>query len=354
MRVAPPRPPPPPSAVDPSARRAPDDIDLVALPRGDVARLLFALCRRGEAHRPYEESEGWAWYRWEDADGRIGHVGLRTAAHPEHADADDLAAQALSEAPLRERSLVEFAAVVTRLVELDGVERTWRLERAAELLYGPARPSSHRERQLPALHGWLALLERGRWCLAGAASPNRAQRRSRAGQPSQAPAGSGPLLRIERATRVSATVLLDPGLAQSLRAAVVEVPPETFRLPQQDHANPHGNRPSLATRARARVAAALAYRPGGADIDLECLLARHAGVDLAPVTRRRRLATWLDDLSADLVAIAARFGVGLAAAPARARRALSTVFCLIAPEPRVPRRPASSAVQRRAPRPPPT
>lgn len=344
MRTAPPR-PPPPSAVDPPARRAPESAGLVALPTGDQAQLLFALCRRGDARLPYEEVDGWAWYRWEDADGRGGRVGLRTAAHPEHTEADDLAARALSEAPRRDRSLVELAALVARLLELDGTEGCWRMERVAELLYGPATPSSHRERQLPPLHRWLALLERGRWCLGGAAPANRAQRRSGSSRP-PTPGGGGPLLRIERATRVSATVRLDPGLAQSLREAFVEVPPETFRLPQEGHSNRHGNRPSLATRARARVAAALAYSPGGPAIDLECLLTRHAGIDLAPATRRRRLATWLDDLSADLVAIGRRFGVGLASAPARARRVLSTALCLIAPPashpsaPGVPRRAA--------------
>lgn len=352
MRNVPPR-PPPPSAADPPARRAPEGADLVALPTGDSARLLFALCRRGETRAPYEEVDGWAWYRWEDADGRGGRVGLRTAAHPEHTEADDLAAQALSEAPRRDRSLVELAALVARLLELDGADGSWRLERVAELLYGPATPSSHRERQLPPLHRWLALLERGRWCLGGATPANRAQRRSRSIRPQPSAAG-GPLLRVERATRVSATVHLDPGLAQSLRAAFVEVPPETFRLPQEGHSNRYGNRPSLATRARARVAAALAYRPGGPATDLECLLTRHAGIDLGPPTRRRRLATWLDDLSADLVAIGRRFGVGLAAAPARARRVLSTALSLVAPPHCVPRLPVPPGVPPPVPRPPPT
>lgn len=342
----------PPSAVDPPTRRAPEGVDLVALPTGDEARLLFALCRRGEARAPYEEVDGWAWYRWEDPDGRLGCVGLRTASHPEHTEADDLAAEALSEAPRRDRSVVELAALVARLVELDGTDGSWRLERVAELLYGPATPSSHRERQLPPLHRWLALLERGRWCLGGAAPANRAQRRSRSSRP-QTSVGGSPLLRIERATRVSATVHLDPDLALSLCAAVVEVPPETFRLPQEGHSNRHGNRPSLATRARTRVAAVLAYRPGGTDVDLECLLVRHAGIDLVPVTRRRRLATWLDDLGADLVAIGARLGVGLAKAPARARRALSTSLRLIAPDHLVLTRPSRAVLLRPATRPPP-
>jgi hypothetical protein len=320
-----PRPPPGPRA-DPATVLAPESAERLRVPTGDQAWLLLALCRRDEAHQPYEQAGGWAWYRWEDSEGRVGEVGLRTADHPEHTHQDELAAQALTSAPLRQRSLVELAAVLSRLLELDGAERRWRLERVAELLYGPAQRSSHRERQLPPLHGWLALLERGHWRLGASQSPSR-RRRSKASRPSCPP---GPLVTIERLTRCSATARLDPGFAASLASAVVEVPAETFRLPQDGHRNPHGNRPSLATRARVRVAAARAHsRHRGAELKLEQLLADHAGVDLAPVSRRRRLATWFDVLTADLAAIRARLGVGLAAVPKRARHILATALRLV-------------------------
>jgi hypothetical protein len=318
-----------------------------------VARLLFALCRRGEAHRPYEESEGWAWYRWEDPDGQVGRVGLRTADHPDHNDQDELATQALTSAPLRGRSLVELAAVLARLAEYDGLERAWRLERVAELVYGPATRSSHRERQLPPLHGWLALLYRARWRLGTAdGATNRSQRRAEAKRKPGRAIDVDQLLTIDRDTRVSATVRLHPELARALASSTTAIPGETFRLARAGHTNPWGNRPSLATKARTRLGAVLAHRPGGTEVDLESLLVRHAGVDLAPVTRRRRLATWLDDLADDLVAIGTRFGVGLAAAPARARRILSTVMSLVAPEPRSPG-PRTPASPNGAPRPPP-
>jgi hypothetical protein len=338
-----PRPPPGPTA-DPATVRAPEPGERLRLPTGDQAWLLLALCRRGEAHQPYGQADGWAWYRWEDSEGRVGEVGLRTADHPEHTDQDELAAQALTSAPLRQRSLVELAAVLTRLLELDGAERRWRLERVAELLYGPAQRSSHRERQLPSLHGWLALLQRGHWRLGADQTPSR--RRSKTSRPSCPP---GPLVTVERLTRSSATARLRPDFAASLASAVVEVPAETFRLPQRGHSNPHGNRPSLATRARVRVAAARAHsRNRGRELKLEQLLADHAGVDLAPVSRRRRLATWFDVLTADLAAIRARLGVGLAAVPKRARHILATVLRLVDAE-----HGPSAAQQRLAARPPP-
>lgn len=356
MSAASPR-PPPPEADEARASRASEGPDQLGLPAGSTAILLSALCHPGFTGRPYAVADGWAWYRWEHPDGGTGHVGLRTAEHPDHTEADDLAAQALAEAPTRHKGFGELAALVTRLVELDGVERQWKLERVAELLYGPARPSSHRERQLPPLHRWLALMERGLWRLDAPAPVNRAGRRSGTRRPSASvPTGAQPLLSIERATRCSATVRLDPRFAERMATTVVAVPSETFRLPQDGHHNPHGNRPSLATRVRTRIGAVYAYAlRHGVDepLDLGRLLERYAGVDLAPVTRRRRLATWFDDLTADLAATGARLGVGLATLPKRARRVLATALHLVAPIAQPPRQPASAATQARAPRPPP-
>jgi hypothetical protein len=336
--------------ADTLAGRAPaEPAQRVRLPTSNQARLLLALCRRGAPHQPYAVVDGWAWYRWEDSEGGEGHLGLRTPEHPDHTDADELAERALAEVTTRQRAYVEVAAVLTRLVEFDGAERRWRLERVAELLYGPARRSSHRERQLPPLHGWLALLERGRWRLGDAEAPLRRRRRQRAA-PAAPPSGARPLVTIHRATRSSATVRLDPALANSLASSLVDVPAETFRLPQRGHRNPHGNRPSLATRARVRVAAAVAPRR---DVDLEQLLVDHAGVDLAPVSRRRRLATWFDVLTDDLAAIRRRFGIGLAAVPKRARHILDTGLRLVGADHDGPQGLAAATSQRLAARPPP-
>ena len=319
-------------------------------------RLLLALCRRGDAHQPYTVVDGWAWYRWEDPAGHVGHVGLRTPEHPDHTKADELATRALAAAATCQRAYVELAALLSRLVKLDGAERQWRLERVAELLYGPARPNSHRERQLPPLHGWLALMERGRWSLdtTPAANRNRAQRRSSVKASALDPPGNArPLVSIERATRCSATARLDPGFATSLGTSVVEVPDHTFRLPQLGHTNPHGNRPSLATRARVRLGAAIAYRRhrGEQPIHLEHLLVDYAGVDITPVARRRRLATWFDVLTEDLAATRGRLGVGLAAVPRRARHVLHTTLRLLAPEHLTgPRLASAAATQPLAPR----
>ncbi|HEV2809130.1 MAG TPA: hypothetical protein VGV93_01865 [Acidimicrobiales bacterium] len=336
MSVAPPR-PPPSAAVGPPAQRALEPEETIHLPTGEQVGLLLALCRRGGVHQPYAVVDGWEWHRWEDAAGHVGHVGLRTPEHPDHNEADELATRALAAATTRQRSYVELAALLSRLVEFDGAERQWRLERVAELLYGPAQPNSHRERQLPPLHGWLALMERGRWSLDTtlAANRNRAQRRSsHKASALDLPGNARPLVSIERATRCSATARLDPGFAISLGASVVEVPDHTFRLPQPGHTNPHGNRPSLATRARVRLGAAIAYRRhrGEQPIDLERLLVDYAGVDLRPVARRRRLATWFDVLTGDLATTRGRLGVGLDAVPRRARHVLHTTLRLVSPE----------------------
>ena len=80
------------------------------------------------------------------------------------------------------------------------------------------------------------------------------------------------------------------------RGPGVLVPATTFRLAQPGHRNPEGNTASLATRARVRIAAALAgrWRPARAQrVRLVELLESWAGVELGPL-RRRREATWCD------------------------------------------------------------
>lgn len=288
-------------------------LESVQVPVAPVVRFLLALSVQGPARQPVKEHAGWAWYRWEGMGGK-GEVGVRTPDHRDHAPEDDLASWVVTTAPTRCRSYSELAAILTRLVEFDGAEGKWRLERVAELLYGPARPSSHRERQLPPLHAWLALLQRGRWKL-----------------------GSGParpLLTVERDSRRSAaTVHLEPQLAQALGAPRVEVPAQTFLIPQPGHHNPEGNLPSLAVRARARLAAVFAYcwrkRPDE-DPLLEDILVGCGGLDVGPVTRRRRLNDWLDQLGEDLVHTATKLlGVGLAACPPPARQVLRTALRLV-------------------------
>ena len=232
----------------------------------------------------------------------------------------------------QDRSYDELAAILARLLELDGCDGQWRWQRVGELLYGRR---SHPERHNPALRAWLVLLERGLWQLglsAPARSVNKSRNRTRAN--AAPPKGGRGLLHLERLNRSSATVRLDPAFAAELRAATSELPAHVFRLRLEDRPNPEGNLPTRATRARARLGAALACwahqppGPEGLNARLNDVLERYGGVDIDRVARRRHLAQWADDLLEHLVAAASQLGAGLARLPARAGRVVDTVVRL--------------------------
>ncbi len=305
------------------------------LPAGRVVRLLLGLCRRGPAHEPIEVRSGWANYRWEGPDGTVGKVAIRTPEHTEHTEPDELALEALRRAPGEDRSFDELAAILTRLVELDGADGQWRWQRVGELLYGRR---SHPERHNPALRGWLALLERGSWELGlgpETAEPQAPRKRrgaksTRGGRATTR--GGRPLVHLERHNRSSATVRLDPAFAAELTAARVPVPAHAFRLTQDDHANPEGNLPTRGTRARVRLVAVL--RPlsaQGAGVSLRQLLESDAGVDVERVAKRRHLAQYIDRVLEDFCAAVTTLGAGLAHIPQRARSVLDTAVHLMGP-----------------------
>lgn len=310
----------------------------VRLPTDKLALLLGGLCAEGPARQPVEERDGWLFFRWEGLAGGQGQVGIR---------ADDVECRAaLERASTEPRAFVEFWAVLVRLLELDGKVGEWRLERVAELLYGPRSESSHRERQLPGLHGWVALLERGWWQL-DATVEAKADRRRGKGRPASygGTFAGGPLIEVERTSRCRATVRLAPALAGLRTRAYVEVPAATFRLPQDGHQNPDGNRPSLAVRARTRIGAALAGRwrqRTAQPVALEEVLVRFAGVDLSRATRRRRQASWFDALTADLAAAWRGGGVGLAERAAPRRPVLRSLMRLVLPVPPAGRGPVGA------------
>ncbi len=314
----------------------------VRLPTDKLALLLGGLCAEGSARLPVEERDGWLFFRWEGLAGGQGQVGIR---------ADDVECRAAMErASTEPRAFVELWALLVRLLELDGRVGEWRLERVAELLYGPRCESSHRERQLPGLRGWVALLERGWWQLDASVEPKQTGR-GRKGRPGVSYGGTfagGHLIEVERSSRCRATVRLAPALAGLRTKAYVEVPASIFRLPQDDHHNPDGNRPSLAVRARTRIGAALAGRwrqRTGQPVALEEVLVRFAGVDVGRVARRRRQASWFDALTAELVAVWRGGGVGLVERPAPRRPVLRSLVRLVVPVPPAGRGP----VQARAP-----
>ena len=325
----------------------------VRLPTGPVAQLLLALCRRGPAHEPAEVADRWAVFRWNGADGHSGEVAIRTPDHPDHTEEDDLALEAIRRAPTEDRSYDELAAILSRLLELDGQDGQWRWQRVGELVYGRR---SHPERHNPALRMWLALFERGVWQLGPPAASAATKKTRRA---SKGSAGSRPaktrrgrsLVRLERLNRSSATVRLEPAFAAELAETSVPVPEDVFRLSQPDHANPEGNLPTRATRARVRLGALLwwqrrdqAQPPQGRedDVRLRELLQDYAGVDVEPVSRRRHLAQWTDQVLDDVRAAATTFGLGLARMPERARQALDTVVQVGRPAPASSERPIGS------------
>lgn len=304
--------------------------DLVRLPTDKLAYVLAGLTKQGRDRQPDAEADGWVFYRFEGLRGGQGQVGVR---------ADDTEAREAIERASSDRAAVEFWALLTRLVELDGRVGEWCLERAAELVYGPRTPSSHRERQLPGFRSWMALFERGWWTVDGTVDDTaeaKGKAKRRVGRPASHGGAieGGPLVTVERTSRTSATVRLTPGLAALRERSFVEVPPETFRLPEDDRPNPEGNRPSRCVRTRVQIGGAGAGRwrqRSDQPLSLEEILVGFAGLDLAPVTRRRRLATWFDDLTADLTAMRARGGVGIEERPVPRRPVLRTLLRLVVP-----------------------
>lgn len=313
----------------------------VALPAGPLARLLSGLCRQGPTPEPVKVAKGWSTFRWRGLDGDEATLELRTAEHPEHTEADDQAAAALARATTAPRAAVELAAILARMVELDGADGQWRWARVTELLHG-ARTKT--DRHNPVVQGWLALLERARWRL----RPGRSGRPLVDGQA---------IVTLERHTRCSATVRLQAAVARQLAAECREVLATTLEL-VAPVPNPEGNHPSRAVRGRARLAAIFATDASTESLQIDELMARYGGLDLAPVTRRRHTPGWTDHVLEELTAGLRAIGQHLAQVPQRARRALATVVHFVcsgapagksgAPLPQSAPRPVASPVGRRS------
>jgi len=294
-----------------------------------TARLLLELCRQGPAAEPYAMVDGLARYRWE-AQG-LGRVEVAIPAD------DDVLAAAVARMATKPKAWMELVALLVRLVELDGVDGAWCCERAAELLYGPRRSGggSHRERQTPPLAAWVRLLSEGSWSIDtrtgdetdGTAPQPRGRRRGKPAKQQLAPLKglrlvSEPLvtLRWSAPTSRKATARLHPELRACLGRVYVQLPSEELLLPQAEHVNPEGHRPSLAAQGRMRIAAAICarwrqHKPQA--VKLEEVLDRWAGLDVTAVRRRGRLGTWFDTITGRLGKLYEQTGTGLAGAPAR-------------------------------------
>ena len=332
--------------------------ELLSLPIGPLPRLALALCRPGPPLEAVELRDHWVLYRWSGESGASAEIALRTAEHPDHCDDDALAAQALLRARSHPKAQGELQALLVRLAERNGQDGQWRWGEVARVIYGPAAKSHHNG----ILRLWVALMERAHWRF-GTQSPVA---------DSHSPWGGRPLLVMERAEpadgcraaeqascRCSLTARVVAPFAQALERHRHRVPVEVLQLPQGNHTNPEGRRPSRATLLRIRTAALHEWHTADADpvaseragarvvsTTLQELLDR-AGIDVPAHIRRRHLGDLLSDVVAQLKATAAWVGVGLRQAPVRAGRLLSTVLRLEGPS-RLVRPP--SAAQRPPPR----
>lgn len=231
-------------------------------------------------------------FRWEGLNGGSGGVWVRKD--------DDQVLAAVRRAGHR-TSLVVAEAILARAYELHGVEDQWRLERVVELLYGPRNPRRSRQRQLVPVRDLAALFERGDFVLDAKVRPKEttADRRARAKDKRNAKAEllaygatvTGPLLTVERSTTVSATVHVAPELLGAMRSSqFTAAPAGSFRLSEPGHTNPHGNRPSLAAKARYRLGAhrlERMRRNNGQRVQLAELV-RWSGLNEETITAGRR------------------------------------------------------------------
>lgn len=267
----------------------------VRLPTGKAVLVLLGLCRQGPELEGTHRGDGRLWFRWEGLRGGCGDVGIEVD--------DSEALAALHRARSCTRSYVELLAILVWVVALAGVAGQWRLERVASLLYGPRRRSSHRERQLPSLHGWLALLERGWWQLDARPKPGSGRRTKRSKKGSDLEPDDavikGSLLSVQAVPGRSRARTIVPApafLAALAKGFSVTVPESIFRLPDPEHTNPEGNLPSLAIKARVRLAAAIGARwrmASNHSLYTEELLNDFAGLDTARIERRGHLRGWI-------------------------------------------------------------
>ena len=308
--------------------RAADPVKDVRLPTGKLVMLLLGLCRQGQPLEPIDNGDGRLWFRWRGLRGGVGTVGIYKD-HPEELAVVERAARS-------PRAYVELLAIITCVGMLGNERGGWAMERVAELLYGPRTASSHRERQVPPLRAWLALLEHGYWKLdTEAGGTSTARRRSKKATPAPSVV-EGPLLAVEAVREGGRARTLVP--APALLAAVaggfaITVPAKLFRLPDPDHRNPEGNLPSLAIKARVRLAAAIATRWRQATdqpIRNDELLTGFAGVNLERVQQRGHISQWTHAVWDTLRSTFEEGGPGLTTIPIADKLVLRTKLRLAA------------------------
>ncbi len=281
---------------------------------------LFALFQRGPelVGERRDDAPGQLLFSWSDGQDR---------AYLWLAENDAANLETLKEIRRDPAMAVRARALLAKAVELHGQEGAFHLERVAELLHGKRdQRCSHRERHLPPLWRLLALFEQAHFHLvAKQPPPAPEQRRHRKGPDRRADyygTVQGPLLRISRRNRRTATIWLSDQLHQLLvekKAPFAVVPVEAFRLDDPAHRNPRGDLPSRADRASMRLGAFIYERlRNGAQKDGRVQAIRFSGflrlsgLDPERIERRRRTSKFLDVAQADLIELGRLGPVGLA------------------------------------------
>jgi hypothetical protein len=299
--------------------------DALRLPSSPVALLMAELWREAPELDAEPVGATHVCFRW-SIEG-VGQMAVRIPA------SDDDGRAFIRTARTDKHVGVELEALLVSLVRVDGIEDGFAVSEVLELTLGehPAHPERH-----------TGHVRAGRelftydWHIAVASD-----------DAVTVLVDWRPLARIEEGRhRHHCTISLYPPFLAALTSQQVSVPPTTLSLRDRDHKNPEGNLPSLADKARMRIALARApheaarrhaARKGwlaaaGDRLELTAReLLKLAGVNLDRVAKRGRSATWFDTL--------ARF------MPSRARKAapvtplLDTRLGIDAPAAPVPARP---------------
>jgi hypothetical protein len=300
-----------------------DQADYARLPTSKLARLLLELFRQGDALPGEPDADGTVRFSW-SADA----LGTGSVAVPA---GDDQLLELIGAARSDSHLWVELAALLTVLLQVDGVAGAFRPDQVLELtlsapthppptlqslnagrseLGKPAKPDRHHpERHRPHVRALLRLLAEADWQIT--LSHNDADLVGWV---------DGPLVDLAdpNADGAPQTATLVAGVHQALGVFTTLVPRRAYRLRDRKHSNPEGNLPSRACRARIRLAGAMAQRwraHTGRRVSMQEIIETFAGIDSGRFGRRGRLVSLLQHGLDELADHYQAGGAGLAAVP---------------------------------------
>jgi hypothetical protein len=146
---------------------------------------------------------------------------------------------------------------------------------------------------------------------------------------------AGPLVTVAAGRAHRFTVTLAPGLREAFTSFTNLTPTSTFSLRDPAHQNREGNLPSLAHKARIRIAGAITQRKRGATgrrVRVDEIL-DIAGIDSQRYVSRGRIARLVDTCLTELGKLFAAGGPGLHSVPGLERPLLRMLIALSAPIP---------------------